>query len=322
MARSSGTESVSHPLRGDLGELSLRYHGPALDHDHSMNAKVLAPALLSFSDAVEVAKNEVLPYTQVELRVKATRPGSFDIQFILQSVDAFSQTSAGGGLAYLAGTGGLTLYTIIIGAVKLASWFRHHAGARIVSNEPADDDGMDVFSEHKVIVESADGTRIQTYDSCLRIARKRKFVNNVGKAMAGPSSQEGVDGAELSSGGDSVDVDHETARSMAEWVPPEDVIGETDMTVTVQPLDAHFEPGKKWHVTSGNDVKYTVDMCDDDFIDAVENGERIGKKDIFKVTIHAVSARARDGELKTRYSITKVLEHKPYKPPVQGELEL
>lgn len=79
-------------MRKALGELSLRYYGPALDEDHSMSAKVLAPALLSFSDAIEAAKDEIYPDSRVELRVKATEVGSFDIQFVLQNIGTFSQT--------------------------------------------------------------------------------------------------------------------------------------------------------------------------------------------------------------------------------------
>lgn len=107
---------------------------------------------------------------------------------------------------------------------------------------------------------------------------------------------------------------------MAEWVPAEDVINESDVRLVVQPLDAHFEPGKKWHVTTGNDVRYKVDMEDEAFIHAVENGERIGKKDMFLVNLHTVSTIGKDGKLKGRYSITKVFRHRAYEPN-QGELK-
>lgn len=65
-----------------VGNISLRYHGPALDRDHTMSARTLAPALLSFADAIDAAKDELAPKAKVELRVSATQPGSFDIQFI------------------------------------------------------------------------------------------------------------------------------------------------------------------------------------------------------------------------------------------------
>lgn len=98
------------------------------------------------------------------------------------------------------------------------------------------------------------------------------------------------------------------------------MINETDSTLTVQPLDAHFEPGKKWHVTVGGETKYTVDMEDPAFIHAVENGKRIGKRDMFVVTMHTISSRGKDGKLKARHAITKVQKHIPYDEGFQGEL--
>ena len=295
-----------------VGNISLRYHGPALDRDHTMSARTLAPALLNFADAIDAAKDELAPKAKVELRVLATKTGSFDIQFILTSLGDLATSSQGQGIQWLSDVLGVGFVSIVIGAFK-ALKFRHDKGkTKIVDTKPVNDDI--VFSEERVTIESADGERIETYKSSLRIADNSKFVNNAGKALSGPSSQKGVDGAEVSSGKESVDIDKKTAQSMAEWVPAEDVINESDVKLVVQPLDAHFEPGKKWHVTTGNDVRYTVDMEDEAFIHAVEDGERIGKKDTFLVNLHTVSTMGKDGKLKGRYSITKVFRHKPYEP--------
>ncbi|RSX57245.1 hypothetical protein [Bifidobacterium samirii] len=308
--------------RGDLGELSLRYYGPALDADHSISAKALAPALLNFADAVEAAKDEMSPESQVELRVKATRPGSFDIQLLLQGVGDFANSTQGQGLEWLATVGGVGFLTILIGAVRFAKHVHEHGEPEVVKAEPLPEDDGTTFSEEKVTVRFSDGTVCETYRSSMRIAGSRKFVNAAGKALAGPAAEEGVDGAELSSRTESVDVDKRTARGMADWTPNEEVISETDATLTVQPLDAHFEPGKKWHVTVGGETKYTVDMEDPAFIRAVESGKRIGKRDMFVVTMHTVSSRGKDGRLKARHAITKVQRHIPYDEEFQGELNI
>ncbi|BAQ30467.1 hypothetical protein [Bifidobacterium scardovii] len=308
--------------RGNLGELSLRYYGPALDVDHSISAKALAPALLNFADAVEAAKNEMSSESQVELRVKATRPGSFDIQLLLQGIGDFANTAQGQGLEWLATVGGVGFLTILIGAVKFVKYVHEHGEPKIVKTEPLPADEGTTFSEEKVTVKAPDGTFYETYRSSMRIAANRTFVNSAGKALSGPAAADGVDGAELSSRTESVNVDKQTARSMADWTPDEDVINETDSTLTVQPLDAHFEPGKKWHVTVGGETKYTVDMEDPAFIHAVENGKRIGKRDMFVVTMHTISSRGKDGKLKARHAITKVQKHIPYDEGSQGELDI
>lgn len=73
-----------------VGNISLRYHGPALDHDHTMSARTLAPALLSFADAIDAAKDELAPKAKVELRVSATQPGDRSIS---NSSSQVSETS-------------------------------------------------------------------------------------------------------------------------------------------------------------------------------------------------------------------------------------
>ena len=305
-----------------IGELELRYYGPALDVDHSMSVKTLAPALMHLSDAVETVQKTIAPELDIELKIKATSPGSFDIQLLLQMIGEYSQTMEGKGLEWLTGIIGVGFSTIFIGAIKLVKYFIHHGDVKSVkpieteSAESADA----VFTERMVEVEALDGTTTRTYESCLRIAGDRKFVNDAGKAFSGPTSEDGIDGAELSDPDAEVHVDKETAAKMAEWVPKEDIIAENDVRLPVQPLDAHFEPGKKWRVTTGGDTKYTVDMLDDTFIEAVENGERIGKKDIFFVILHTVSYRDSAGKLRARHSITKVLKHIPYTG--QNELPL
>lgn len=58
---------------GRIGDSSVKYHGPALDVDHSLSARALAPALLDMADAIEAAKNGVSPHAKVDLRVQATK---------------------------------------------------------------------------------------------------------------------------------------------------------------------------------------------------------------------------------------------------------
>jgi hypothetical protein len=97
-------------------------------------------------------------------------------------------------------------------------------------------------------------------------------------------------------------------------------VSESDAELTVQPLDAHFESGKKWHVTTGGETRYSVDIEDETFIKSVENGRRIGKKDLFIVTMHTVSSIGRDGKLKASHAITKVKKHIPVDEGDQGLL--
>lgn len=303
-----------------LGDFSLKYYGPALEEDSSLNARVLAPALIDLSDAIETAKTEVSPDSEIELRVKATEKGSFDIMMFLQAVGQFSDSTQGQGLEYLKNIAGVGFVAVIVGAVKYAKNHFSHGDGKTISSEQAEDDGT-TFSDKKVTIRYSDGTEVEYLSTSMRIAQNRKFVNSAGKALAGPTNQDGVDGAELLGSGDGVKVDKLIARNMAEWTPREDIVSETDTDLTVQPLDAHFEPGKKWHVTVGGETKYSVDIADQEFLREIENGKRVGKKDIFMVTLHTVSSMGKDGKLKSIHTITKVKRHIPVEESQQGEFE-
>lgn len=305
----------------NIGELSLRYYGPALDVDHSLSVRDLAPALMNFAEAVDAAKQEIEPELNIELRVNATREGSFDIQFILQQIGEYSQTSAGKGLEFLGGIGvsALLPYIVkkIVNGIKVFLENRSHGKGKIISGNNPDDD--DIFTEKKITIEYPDGYRMEAYESSMRIAHNPRFINNAGKAFAGPTNAEGINGVKISSYDEFADVDASTAKDMAEWAPAENILKENNVTMYVQPLDAHFEPNKKWHVTDGT-ATYSVDVHDLDFINKVEKGLRIGKLDRLKVTMHTVCVQEPSGKLKTTYSITRVESYTPYNPPEQNTL--
>ena len=292
------------PVDGRIGDFSVRYYGPALDVNHSLSAKALAPALLDMSDAIEAAKNVVSPKAKIELRVQATKEGSFDIQLILQAMNDFASSVAGQDLKYIAAIGGIGLIPMVIGAVKFVVKKLKKGEPREVKTEPVDAD---------------DGTYNRTE---MRIAQNKKFVNSMGSALSGPASEPGVDGAEISSTGLSEDVDRETAKEMAAWEPSEMVVDEVDNKLTVQPVDAHFRSGRHWHVTAGNGTDYMVDIEDEKFLKDIEDGMRIGIKDVFLVNMHTIAAVGHDGKLRSKHTITKVIQHIPVSKTEQGTFDI
>lgn len=308
----------------DLGDFSVRYYGPALDDDHSISARALAPALLELSDAVEAAKSTLEPNAKVDLRVEATRPGSFDIHLILQGVFDFSTTPEGRALAYLSDVGGVGMLAVILGAIKYVKLRLVHGPAEEISSKPAEEDPALTFSEDEVTVRHEDGTVATYHRSTLKIAQNEKFVNSLGKALAGPANTDGIDGAEVSGNQEVIDIPKEQARELKEWTSEPDEEEEkpieNDSRVLIQPLDLHLESGKKWNVTTGGGTKYQVDVEDDDFLDRLKNGERLGRKDTFDVTMHTVSTVAKNGQLTAKYTITKVHRHNAFVPDKQGTL--
>lgn len=317
-----GMANKTVPVDGRIGDFSVRYYGPALDVNHSLSAKALAPALLDMSDAIEAAKNVVSPKAKIELRVQATKEGSFDIQLILQAMNDFASSVAGQDLKYIAAIGGIGLIPMVIGAVKFVVKKLKKGEPREVKTEPVDADDGATFSEEKVTVEYPDGTQVTYNRTEMRIAQNKKFVNSMGSALSGPASEPGVDGAEISSTGLSEDVDRETAKEMAAWEPSEMVVDEVDNKLTVQPVDAHFRSGRHWHVTAGNGTDYMVDIEDEKFLKDIEDGMRIGIKDVFLVNMHTIAAVGHDGKLRSKHTITKVIQHIPVSKTEQGTFDI
>ena len=307
-------------MGGRIGDLSVRYHGPALDVDHSLSARALAPALLDMADAIEAAKNEVSPDAKVDLRVQATKEGSFDIQLILQAVNDVANSMMGQDITFLIDIGGLA--SMIVGAVKFAAKRLKKGEPEIAKTEPTETEGGSIFSEEKVTVVYPDGEQVTYHKTEMRIAQNPKFVCSMGKALSGPASQEGVEGAEISADGMAEDVDRDTAKEMANWEPSEKVVDEVDNELTVQPVDAHFRSGKRWHVTAGGGTDYVVDIEDKEFLNKIEDGLRIGIKDVFRVSMHTVSTMGRDGKLRSKHTITKVMQHVPVSRTDQGTFDI
>lgn len=225
-------------------------------------------------------------------------------------------------MAFLMGIGGIGLAPMIIGAVKFAAKRLKKGEPEITKTESTETEDGSTFSEEKVTVVYPDGEQVTYHKTEMRIAQSLKFVSSMGKALSGPASQDGVEGAEISAAGVVEDVDRDTAKEMANWEPSEKVVDEVDNELTVQPLDAHFRSGKRWHVTAGGGTDYVVDIEDKEFLNKIEDGLRIGIKDVFRVSMHTVSTIGRDGKLRSKHTITKVMQHVPVSRTDQGTFDI
>lgn len=310
----------------NVGRFSLHYYGPAFENN-SMSIKDLAPALLHFSDAVDEAKNLIDTDAKIDLKVTATQPGSFNI---LMNIAQFANSPSGQALAWLATIGGgIGISGIIVGAVKYAQKHIGKKKPKVIdkkaASQSADKNDNTLFTQNDnfVTIENPDGSHETYHEKSIEIAGDQKFVENIGQALHGPAQNNaGVQGAVLSSKGkkqQQVDVPVADSARLASWASPDKVLQEGDNTLTVQPLDAHFEEGKKWRVTTGEGTVYTVSVDDPRFVRAYENGLRIGRWDTLKVKMHFISYQRSNGRIRTDYSISKVISYTPFHAE-QGEL--
>lgn len=64
--------------QGDMTTMEVCFSGPAVE-SHSMSVRDLAPALLGLSDAIDRYKELSHPLLDLDVRITATRRGSFDV---------------------------------------------------------------------------------------------------------------------------------------------------------------------------------------------------------------------------------------------------
>lgn len=246
--------------------------------------------------------------------VSATKVGSFDIQFILQWMGQYSQTLEGQGLGWFVGVAGVGIVEVTIRGVKLIASIIKHKGIKKAETIEVrqGDDTSSTMTMKNVKIETNDGTHIEASEIAWRLAGEKHFARNIGKAIAEPTSERGVDGAELRDKKNKVCVDSKTARAMQEWEVPSRVVDENDVLLTIQLLDAHFDEDKQWRVEDENGEKYKVDMKDKDFLAQVEEGKPIGRKDKVEVVMQVTTKEDSIGRRRNSYAILKVVKYTPY----------
>ena len=68
----------AEPKNSDSTSMEVHFSGPAVEA-HSMSVRDLAPALLGFSDAIDRYKELNYPFLNLDVKITATRAGSFDV---------------------------------------------------------------------------------------------------------------------------------------------------------------------------------------------------------------------------------------------------
>lgn len=75
--------------------MEVYFSGPSVD-EHSMSVRDLAPALIGLADAIDRYKELSCPFADLDVRITATKAGSFDVILqILGTVVSLGQDAAG-----------------------------------------------------------------------------------------------------------------------------------------------------------------------------------------------------------------------------------
>lgn len=237
-----------------------------------------------------------------ELQVRPPKEGSFVLDFVVPITDMAHNDP--GGTAALFGTLGTGFAYAIHNGVKLVK------GDRVKDIEPVEGN-EEIF---KVTWQSGEVTHtpVDVWQKFQRMPRKTR--KNFQKLMA--PLEDSADRLEIRSGTTSQsteeimntpvveEYDHRDYREVS-YEPPaeEDVETIFDVEATFQSMN--FEFGKKWKIISTAGSRMAT-MEDEDFQKLIDSGLKIGKDDLFNVTIKETISHNL-GKARSSWAMTKIV---------------
>lgn len=280
----------------------LTYDGPALQM-HTMDVRLLAPALLAFGDLCEETGRVLYGDTiRVHVEVRASfRTGSFGIdlsvvpQLAQQLIGWFSSEGA------TAIANGKTILEVIgIGGAGLIGLLRWLRGRRIRRVET-------VPQGRRIAVD--DGDAIEVEERVLALLQRRS-VREALQRVVEPIERDGVERLAI---GTDTDIKVLIERPEAAWfhapAPEDALLMEEERTIAFSIVGLSFREDNKWRLYDGQNTVY-VTIADQDFLQRVDrNLERFAKGDILLAQTRIAQWQTPQG-LRTDYTIVRVLEHR------------
>ena len=293
----------------DKVEFSVAYDGPALA-DHTMDASALGPALLAMGDLFREANRVVNgpDITDINVRVKATEPGCFNIIFelqqILSSATQFLQEDN------IATAKEIAEWIGLLGGgagslIALRQWLR---GRKIKSVHETTVEGNRNF------VVTVEGNDNKVVVRQVFILLRDREVQSSQRRMLSPLEQEGIDEFQVRKGKEVVhsvkknEVDQGYFDVSDDDQELNELVGEPQTLEAVLVLRAPvFVEGNKWQFFYGDTFIHAT-ISDQNFMDRVfSGGERFGNGDQFKVRMCITQVR-KEEKISNEYDILEVID--------------
>lgn len=290
-------KSVREPVVARSTTMEVYFSGSSVE-EHSMSVRDLAPALIGLADAIDRYKELSCPFADLDVRITATKAGSFDV--ILQIL----------GTAISLGQGGET-----VDVVNLASGIIDVLKILLARYEQT---GTVKPGEHEIVEQHETQVRLQIGKAKFSASRKSyraacdgKIINDLGAATK-PASEDGYNPVRFihEDSGNDATVPGNVSESMADLTLSDQPIEPAVETTTLQIDTIQFQ-SRKWKFSKG-DTKFWCEIADDAFLARLNRHEvSFCSGDLLKVSLET-EQYVRDGRLETGHRrITKVIEHIP-----------
>lgn len=303
---------------------AINYDGPVLK-DHTINAKDLAPALLAISDLCQEA-NYALGGEDfnVEVRVKATGEGSFDVLLLLDAVQLATPLAP-----LLLEAGKPSARDMFELVTWLIDFFKRKRGRPIIEEKIIASKEGDTYYELKfegdnntVIINQAQKDIIHNYQarkgqhrllSPLEVSGITDF--SIRDMEEGEEQQITTRVTETEFEEGYFDVVPSEVGLADELIPPQEIPA---LLVLQSPV---FKRGRAWEFLYGTE-KIFARILDEKFNEEVSAGtKRFGRGDRFRVMLRITQNQLADGNIRNSHEILEVLDSylgpKPQKLPIQ-----
>ena len=279
---------------------TVEYDGPAL-RLHRMDVKALAPSLLALADVFMLANEELGGgYTSPpSLMIDATRPGSFDVELILRTVDIAGDLLTSEGVS--AAANATALGTVVVSVLK---WMKNRARKGREVSTTAVEPGQ-------VSVTWPDGTKLTAPSDCARLIENMDFTRTL-RGFLEPLDGDHIDKVEIEPG----------PRSSMPGVTmrPKDLNGfdlpelddvqleSSEREVILDLVTVGLRDDHKWRVSDGS-TPFWVSLHDLDFIMSMEAGNvTFGRHDRLRCVLRETQFQRPSGGLRLERVVVKVID--------------
>jgi hypothetical protein len=292
----------------DEQKIKIKFEGQT----HQIDVKTLTSSLLVFAETLKEINKELDTGKNVDIKIEALKPGSFEIHTIVSAVsnnDLLTTISTVTGIGTAAAGTIAGTYT---GLLKLRSWFKKNDN-KIVDTKQ---------SEGKTIITAKNGNTYLCENVVYNTYNNSQIINdNISEQFRILEEDSAIEGFTLASDGETFSISKNEFSSLAQKI---DILGENKQKITktsetvyvVKPI-LEKNTTRRWEfIWNGHRISATV--SDTNFLERMEQGEypfRPGDKMIVDVQINQTLNPAYDAWMNEGYQLTLIHEHIPRESP-------
>lgn len=303
----------------DEEKLKIKFEGQT----HQVDVNTLTSSLLILSEALKEISSELNTGKNVEIKIEALSPGSFEVHAIVAAINSNDLLSAIATASGVAGGGVLVMGTIVktyTGLVKLRTWFKDKNKTDV---ESVSDEGG------STTIKTSTGDIYVCPNVVYNIYNTSQPINDIISDQFRVLDEDpAVEGLTLTSPQDSFSIDKDNFSALAQKVEVNSEnrkkeVKENQIIAIVKPV-LEKSTTRRWEFIWGGN-RISANITDVGFLEKVEQGEfRFGTGDTLKVDllIHQTLNPVYNAWMNESYQITLIHEHIPRQRSVNRKLEL